>query len=449
MFFYRVAEPNEALIITGFRAHRGSEGDAAGLGFKIVVGKGALVMWGLQKVRRLSLDIHEAELDLQCVTTQGIPVGVKAVVIYKIADDYQSIANAARRFLEQEEQMDVKVHNVFAGHLRSIVGTMTVEDLIRNRDKLTQAKRESWSHEMQRLGLTIDALQIQEIEDHTGYVENLGMPEAARVAKDARIAQASADREATEREQEAEALKAAARSSSQIRQAEVTAEAQRAEATAEQAGPLAGATARQNVVIQETKVAQLEAERTEQRLQAEVRKPADAEAYKTVTIAVAERDARISQAEANAREVELQAQADAKRVKLEADAQATQTKQLGQAEAAATEVRGEAEGAATRAKGVAEADAIRARAEALRDNQEAVINQQIVEELPQIVAEGAKAFGNIDQLTVLNGADGMTQLLNQVVGAGISTVPMLRRLLSTNGNGKPDGERARAEDSAD
>ena len=94
-------------------------------------------------MRRLSLDIHEAELDLECVTTQGIRVGVKAVVIYKIADDFPSIANAARRFLEQEEQMDVKVHNVFAGHLRSIVGTMTVEDMIRNRDVLTDARRAS------------------------------------------------------------------------------------------------------------------------------------------------------------------------------------------------------------------------------------------------------------------------------------------------------------------
>jgi flotillin len=319
-----------------------------------------------------------------------------------------------------------------------------VEDLIRNRDKLTQATRESSSNEMQRLGLTIDSLQIQEIEDQTGYVENLGMPEAARVAKDARIAQAIADREATEREQEAEAFKAAARSQSQIRQAEVTAEAQRAQATAEQAGPLAAATARQDVVVQETKVAQLEAERTEQRLQAEVRKPADAEAYKKRTIAEADRDALISQAEANAREVELQAQADAKRVKLDADATATRTRQLGEAEAAATEVRGEAEGTATRAKGMAEADAIRARAEALRDNQEAVINQQIVEELPQIVAEGAKAFGNIDQLTVLNGAEGMTQLLNQVVGAGVSTVPMLRQLLASQGNGKAEAADGRS-----
>src|SRR6266446_9714078 len=110
MFFYKVAEPNEALIISGLRAHHGPAGDAAGLGFKIVVGKGAFDIPGLQKVRRLSLDIHEAELDLQCVTTQGIQVGVRAVVIYKIADDYQSIANAARRFLDQEDQMDAKVH---------------------------------------------------------------------------------------------------------------------------------------------------------------------------------------------------------------------------------------------------------------------------------------------------------------------------------------------------
>ena len=210
MFLFKVAEPNEALIISGARAHQGAEQEQTGLGFKIVVGKGAFYIPGFQTVRRLSLDIHEAELDLDCVTTQGIQVGIKAVVIYKIADDFQSIANAARRFLDQEEQMDVKVHNVFAGHLRSIVGTMTIEDMIRNRDVLTKATRESSAIEMQRLGLTIDSLQIQEIDDTSGYIENLAAPESARVAKEARIAQAAADREATEREQEAEALKVAA-----------------------------------------------------------------------------------------------------------------------------------------------------------------------------------------------------------------------------------------------
>src|SRR5580765_6140987 len=432
MFLYKVAEPNEALIISGMNAHRGAEEDQIGLGFKIVVGKGAFYVPGLQTVRRLSLDIHEAELDLECVTTQGIQVGVKAVVIYKIADDYQSIANAARRFLDQEEQMDVKVHNVFAGHLRSIVGTMTIEDMIRNRDVLTKATRESSAIEMQRLGLTIDSLQIQEIDDTSGYIENLAAPESARVAKEARIAQAAADREATEREQEAEALKVAARSESQIKQAQANADAQRAQSEAEQAGPLAAATAKQQVVVQETKVAQLESEKTEQQLQVDVRKPADAEAYKTRTIAEAERDARISQAEAKAREVELAAGADAKRVKLEAEANSDRTRRIGEAEADATRARGLAEGDAVKAKGLAEADAIKARADALAANQEAVIGQQIAEQLPEIVGEAAKAFGNIGQLTVLNGAEGIGQLFSQVLGMGAAAIPMLRGMLEGN-----------------
>ncbi|HEX6681078.1 MAG TPA: SPFH domain-containing protein [Gaiellaceae bacterium] len=446
MIFYRVAEPNEALIISGWRAHHGPEGDAAGLGFKIVVGKGAWVVPALQKVRRLSLDIHEAELDLQCVTTQGIPVGVKAVVIYKIADDFGSIANAARRFLDQEEQMDVKVHNVFAGHLRSIIGTMTVEDLIRNRDKLTRATRESSASEMQRLGLTIDSLQIQEIDDPTGYIENVAAPEAARVAKEARIAQAASDREATEREQEADALKAAARSDSQIRQAQAMADANQAQAKAEQAGPLAAATAHQDVVVQETKVAQLVAQQTEQKLQAEVRKPADAEAYKKRTIAEADRDARIHAAEAQARETELRAGAEAKRVKLEAEANAARTRQIGEAEAAATSVKGDAEGSAVRAKGLAEAEAIKARADALARNHEALIGQQLAEEMPAIVAEAAKAFGNIGNLTVLNGAEGFGQTFAQVLGMGAAAIPMLRGVLEQTGNGaQPGAEAERSE----
>jgi flotillin len=443
MIFYKVAEPNEALIISGLRAHHGPEGDAAGLGFKIVVGKGAFVLPGLQRVRRLSLDLHEAELDINCVTTQGIPVGVKAVVIYKIADDHGSIANAARRFLDQQDQMDVKVHNVFAGHLRSIVGSMTVEDMIRARDKLTAETRESSAHEMQKLGLTIDSLQIQEIDDKTGYIRNLAAAEAARVAKEARIAQAAAEREATEREQEAEALMAAARSQSQIRQAQVEAEAQQAVATSQQAGPLAAAAARQEVVVQETRVAELEAQRTEQRLQAEVRKPADADAYRTRTIAEADRDARISQAEAHAREVELQAAADAKRVKLEAEARATSTRQLGEAEASSTKARGEGDAAAVRARGLAEAEAIQARADALAQNEQAVINQQIAQQLPQIVAEAARAFGTIDHLTVLNGAEGVGQAFAQVLGMGVSAIPTLRSLLAdgAEGNGAPPAGR--------
>src|SRR5213080_4512855 len=196
---WRVAEPNEALIISGLR-ERSPEGVAESLGFKIVTGKGTLVIPGVQAVRRLSLDLREAELAIDCVTHQGIPLGIRGVVIYKVGDDYSSISNAARRFLDQQAQMDQRVHNVFGGHLRAIVGNMTVEEMIRDREKLTQLTRESSGTEMHKLGLIVDSLQIQEIEDPTGYIQNLGRPHAAAVASLARIAAAEADRQATQAE---------------------------------------------------------------------------------------------------------------------------------------------------------------------------------------------------------------------------------------------------------
>src|SRR5256886_2865273 len=239
---WRVAEPNEALIISGLR-QRSPEGVAESLGFKIVTGKGTLVAPGIQAVRRLSLDLREADLAIDCVTHQGIPLGIKGVVIFKVGDDYTSIANAARRFLDQQDQMDHRVHNVFAGHLRAIVGNMTVEEMIRDREKLTQLTRESSGTEMEKLGLIVDSLQIQEIDDPTGYIQNLRRPHAAVVASQARIAQAHADREATENEQQADALKAQARRDSNIKQAGFQAEVDEASARAKQAGPLSDASA--------------------------------------------------------------------------------------------------------------------------------------------------------------------------------------------------------------
>ena len=145
---WRVAEPNEALIISGLRHSHATDSIEDSLGFKIITGKGTLLIPGVQTVRRLSLDLREAELAINCVTHQGIPLGIRGVVIYKVGDDFASIANAARRFLDQQAQMDLRVHNVFAGHLRAIVGNMTVEEMIRDREKLTQHTRESSGTEM-------------------------------------------------------------------------------------------------------------------------------------------------------------------------------------------------------------------------------------------------------------------------------------------------------------
>jgi flotillin len=437
---WRVAEPNEALVISGWR-HDAPDGVEQSLGFKIVTGKGTLVVPGIQTVRRLSLDLRQAELAIECVTHQGIPLGLKGVVIYKVGDDYASIANAARRFLDQQDQMDYRVHNVFAGHLRAIVGNMTVEEMIRDREKLTQLTRASSGVEMEKLGLIVDSLQIQEIDDPSGYIDNLARPHAAAVQREARIAQAGADREATEREQEADALKAEARRHSQIKQAGFQAEIDQAAAQQSQAGPLAEATARQEVVGEETKVAELEGHREEARLQASVRKPADAKAYEQVTLAKAQRDARIAAAEAKKQETELDAAAQAARVKLaaaaeaehvrlDASAKAEATRGVGQAEADATQAKGLAEAEAVRAKGLAEGEAIKARADALAENQDAVIGQQLAEHWPAIVEAAAKPFGAVDQMIVLNGAQGLSEVLAQALSQGIAGLKMARGVLN-------------------
>ncbi|MFI9270083.1 SPFH domain-containing protein [Kitasatospora sp. NPDC052896] len=451
---WRVAEPNEALIISGSK-HR-TEGVGDGLGFRIVTGRGTLVTPGIQTVRRLSLDLNEADLDVECVTSQGIPVQVKGVVIFKVGDDTVSIANAARRFLDQQKMMGARVHNVFAGHLRSIVGGLTVEEMIRDRERLTGETRAASGTEMEKLGLIIDSLQIQEILDPTGYIKNLAAPHAAAVQRDARIAAAEADRQATEAEQEAFARKAEATRNSGIQQAGYQAEMDTAAARAQQAGPLAQAASRQEVVVQETKVAELEGHRKEQQLQAEVRKPADARAYETRTAAEAERDARISAAQAQARETELRTAAEANRVRVaaQAEAEATKarglaaaeaTKATGQAEAAAAEAKGLATAEAARALGLAEAEAIKARAAALAENQEAVVAQQLAENWPEIVRAGAEAFGNVEHMVLLNGADGMGEMFAKALTMGGTGLGLARQLLSAmdgaGANGREDAAR--------
>jgi len=338
------------------------------------------------------------------------------VVIYKVGDDFVSIANAARRFLDQQNKMDASIHELFTGHLRSIVGNLTVEDLILNREQLANEIRGSSADEASKLGLIVDSLQIQEIDDQTGYITNLGKPHAAAVAAQARIAEAQRDQEATEAEQVAAAKKAAAVRESQIQQAGYQAEVDQAAAKSRQAGPLSEATARQEVVVQETRAAELEGELSEKKLLSEVRKPADAKAYETVTLAEADRAAAIKRAEADAKQTQLR----------------------GEAEASATRATGEAEAAAAKARGLAEAEAIKARAEALAHNTEGVVAQQLAETWPEIVRAGSEAFGNIDNLVVLNGAEGMESMLTKALtlgGTGLSLAKTLMNATGVNGNG--------------
>ena len=348
MFFYKIPAPNEAMVVSGSK--RGSDGGQ----FRIVTGRGAFVFPWTNRARWLSLDLREALISESCVTKLRIPLTVEAVAVFKVGDDNASIANAARRFLDQQQGMERLTAQVLAGHLRSIVGGLTVEEIIGDRNRVAQEVKSASTDEMEKLGLVIDAFQIQEIKDATGYIDNLAAPHAAAVARDARIAAAQADQAATEKEQEANALKAGFVREAEIKQAGYRAEIEQAQAAASQAGPLAQAKATQQVTEEQTRLAALQAEKREKDLIAEVEKPADAEAYRTIRLAEADRDA------------------------------------------------------------------IKARAEALAGgNQGLIAANRMVEQLPALVEAAAKGLSGAN-IVLVNGTQGVTDLLTNLVTQGYS-----------------------------
>src|SRR5215472_13433618 len=399
MMLWRVPAPNEALLISGSKGRKGGSEQ-----FRIVTGHGALVLPIKQKARLLSLALRESEIVEDCITQQGIRLNVRAVAAFKVGDDPASIANAARRFLSEQDRMEVLVGRVFAGHLRSIIGGLTVEQIIRERDRVAQEVKDGSHAEMEKLGIVVDALEIQEIEDGSGYINHLAAPHAAAVASQARIAQAKADQDATQRELEVAAMKAQYERDVEIKKAGFLAETEQAKAKAAQAGPLSEARASQEVIEQQTALAQRQAELAAQKLEADVRRPADAEAYRKRAIAEADRD----------------------QAKLAAEAEAFRNTTLAEAEAQAARVRADATAHASRAVAEGEADANTARAESLREgNQELIAANRIIEQLPALVEAAARGLAD-SNLTVLNGAAGVNEMIAGLVGQGLAVLELLR-----------------------
>ncbi|HET9689886.1 MAG TPA: flotillin family protein [Acidimicrobiales bacterium] len=296
MFGYRIPAPDEAMIISGSK----STGDG-GTPFRIVTGHGRFVLPVRSKVSFLSLSMQEAEVQEPCVTKQGITLMVKAVIAFKVGDDAASIANAARRFLADEDQMPRLTGRIFAGHLRSIVGSMTVEELIRERQKLAEEVLDASKTEMAKLGLVVDSLQIESIDDQgSGYINALSQPHVAAVNQNAQIAQAQAQQAAAEAQQVSQRNQADFARQTAIAQAAYKAEVDQAQARSAQAGPLAAAQAQQEVLAEQAKVAERNAELRRQQLVAEVAAPAEAEAERIRTIARANADATFAAAEAAA-----------------------------------------------------------------------------------------------------------------------------------------------------
>jgi flotillin len=418
---YKVAGANEALIISG-RREKGAEGQ---VGLKVVRGQGVIVLPLINKVGRLHLSARQINIQLSdAVTKQGIKCAVQGVATVKIGSDEESIRAAAERFLEREDQIDSIVKNVLEGSLRSIVGTLTVEELNYDRAKFQQEVQSAARSDLATSGLTIDNFTIQAIRDEVGYMDLIGQQETARRERDARMAKATADQEAAVREAESQQIKLNAARDVSLRQAEIESVTAAANAKAAQSGPLAEAEATQEVVKKQTELAQLEADKKQKELIASTIRPAEADADAQVKRAEGEKLARIAAAQAEAERVRLAGQAEAAINVMKGEAQARVTLVNAESIAKQTTLEGNAEAGIVLSKGEAEAKALALRADAYRQFNEAAVIQTVLSMLPEIVRAAAEPMANIDQLTVLSndGASEMVKNTTRTVTEASATV---------------------------
>jgi flotillin len=399
---YKVAGANEAIIVAGSRGAKvrdehgrvvSTPGDK---GVKVVVGGGTIVMPLLNRVGRLKLTARQINVQLSdAVTSQGIKVQVQGVATFKIGRDVESLRNAAERFLDAKpEQVDSIVKNVLEGSLRSIVGTLTIEELIRDRQKLLQQVQDAAKGDLATSGLQIDAFTIQSFSDESNYIELLGQQSVSTITRDARMVKATTDQEAAVREAESMQIKINAGRDVSLREAETKMQVAAAQARADQAGPLAQAEAQQEVVRKQTELAQLEADRKEKELLSSTVKPAAAEAQAVIARAEGDKRARIASAEADAETTRLEGGAEAQIVLT---------------------------------KGEAEAKALAMRADAYKQFNEAAIIQTVLAALPDIVRAAAEPMGHIDSLTVMS-ADGASDLVKNATRAMIESTTAIKGL---------------------
>src|SRR5947208_2811153 len=291
-----VAGPNEAFIVTGRKgkAIRAADGTMVTdlSGQKVVMGASVFVLPVVQRLYKLDLSSREIPVSVAgAVSAQGIRCDADAVAIVKVGGTADMIRPAAQRFLHQQDRIEQFTGQVLSGSLRSVVGRLTVEQIIRDRAAFAAHVAEEAERALTHQGLILDAFQPEDNRTAGSAVQDLGRPEAARVLKAAAIAEAQARQTAeTERMKAEEAIAESARNLS-LKQAEVQAEIDAAKARSAAAGPLAEAERQQAILTEQQKVAERNAELKERQLDTEVRKPADAARYKVEQEAEAARDA--------------------------------------------------------------------------------------------------------------------------------------------------------------
>jgi uncharacterized membrane protein YqiK len=449
VFGYTVPAPDQAMLISGGKG-------AGGAPFRVVTGHGAFVLPFFRKARFLGLSMSESEVTEACVTRQGIALNVRAVIAFKVGNDTESIVNAGQRFLSDQNQMSVLVGRIFAGHLRSIVGSMTVEEIVTERQRLAEGVLDGSKGEMAKIGLTVDAFQIQSIDDmKLGYIAAMAAPHNAAIQRQAQIAQAQANQAAAEAEQQSKRAQAEYVRQTTIVQAQYDAQvlvarakANQDAAQAEQESQRAQAQySRETSVVQaqydsEVSIAKAKANQGAAQAEQESQR-AQAEFTRQTSIVRAKAKAEVDRAESEASQSGPLAQATAQREVLAAQTElATRNAELRKQQLVAEVVK-PAEAEADRIRVLAQADAERTRiqAEAAASNNRVSLDQLLIEQLPQIVREAAQGLAHAN-VTVLNGSEGLGEIASGLVGQGMAIFESVRRgIQPPPGGGSDTGQR--------
>jgi flotillin len=442
---YIKVPPSQVAIFYG-RKHAliDERGNKATVGFRVVRGGAALRVPMLEQVAYLSLNIISIPLRIQrAYTKEGVAVTVEAVANVKIAGDDVSLRGAAERFLGMpSDQIKGVIFQTLEGHLRAILGTLTVEEINADRQAFAQKMTDEAAVDLKKMGVIIDILTIQQISDEQGYLDALGKKRTAEVKRDAVIGEAlaqrdamirsaMADQEGKTKRYEADVTIAQSLRDKQSRQAEFDAMVKAKEAESEQAGPLATAIARQKVTEQETRIEQVrkqqevlvqqqEAARREQELQATVVKPAEAERQAAILRAEGLKQATVIRAEATQKELEYEGAGEAAKIE-----------RIGRAEAAKVLAIGEAEAEVIKKKLLAEAEGLQKKAEAWKNFNDAAVLNMVVDKMPELAQAFATQLAGIDKINIIemgNGtsAGGVGKVMSTVGGGMTAMLSMLK-----------------------
>jgi len=403
----RKVGPHEALVVYGFRGRR------------VVSGRGTVVLPMIENCHELSLELMSFDVAPQqdLYTRQGVAVTVEAVAQIKVKSDTESILTAAEQFLTKTDQeREGLIRLVMEGHLRGIIGQLTVEEIVKQPEMVGDRMRSTCADDMNKMGLEVISFTIKEVRDKNEYISNMGKPDVARIRRDADVAAAEADRdtaikralaqrEAAVAKAQADQERVQAETASLAKQAEAQRDLEvkkaqflevtkRQQAQADKAYDIQTNIMQQQVIAEQVKVQQVEKEQQVKVQEAEINRR-EKELIATV----------LKQAEVERQRIETLAEAEKQRLTAEAEGQAAAIRQQGEAEAEIIFKKGEAE-----------AKAMNVKAEAYQEYNQAALFDKLITNMPDVVKALASPLANVDRITVVSTGGGDAAGVNKITG---------------------------------